>query len=392
MKILHVVPSYIPAWRYGGPIHSVHGLCKALVARGHEVDVFTTNLDGPADSDVPLETAVVMDGVKVWYYPSKRWRRLFWSPPMERALKANICNFDLVHLHSIFLWPTWAAARTARTFNLPYVLSPRGMLVKDLIRRKSRWVKYLWLKTIEQKTIENAHAIHVTSKNEADALQEFDFSWPPVCLVPNGIEAPQPWLAQDVSRDVQDVIGRGPYVLYLGRINWKKGLDRLIRAWRDVHGTQLVIAGNDDESYVSVLQNDVDWAAYAENVSFILRQIKGADKEALFAAARLFVLPSYSENFGITVLEAMARCCPVIVTPEVGAAEIVKLAKGGRVVNGDPRILAAQIKMMLKDAKLLSVMGQSGKAYVFEKYLWHSVVDIMAARCYANIKPHTQAK
>ena len=141
MRILHVVPTYIPAYRYGGPIYSVHGLCKALVLLGHEVTVFTTNVDGDNDSDVPLGQPVDIDGVKVWYFPSKRLRRIYWSPPMKKALEKQIPDFDILHLHSIFLWPTWAAARSARRMGKPYIIAPRGMLVKELIERKSSFAK-----------------------------------------------------------------------------------------------------------------------------------------------------------------------------------------------------------------------------------------------------------
>ncbi|MEZ5582503.1 MAG: glycosyltransferase [Candidatus Competibacteraceae bacterium] len=141
MRLLHVVPTYLPATRYGGPIYSVHGLCKALAARGHEVHVFTTNVDGPGDSDVPLTKPVRRDGVSIWYFPSRQLRRLYWSPPMAKALRKLMPGFDLVHLHSIFLWPTWMAARCARHCNVPYILAPRGMLVKELIQRKSSWIQ-----------------------------------------------------------------------------------------------------------------------------------------------------------------------------------------------------------------------------------------------------------
>ena len=110
MRILHVIPSYLPAVRYGGPIFAVHGLCRALAARGHHVEVFTTNVDGPNDSAVPIGVPVAVDGVHVRYFPSKRLRRLYWSPPMARALNTDVAGFTVVHLHSVFLWPTWAAA------------------------------------------------------------------------------------------------------------------------------------------------------------------------------------------------------------------------------------------------------------------------------------------
>src|SRR5262245_51725168 len=137
MRILHVIPSYLPAVRYGGPIFATHGLCRALVARGHEVTVFTTNIDGPESSPVLTELPVNLDGVQVRYFPCPLLRRLYWAPALARALNNEIGQFDAVHLHSVFLWPTWAAARAAHKAGVPYVLSPRGMLVKELIRRRS---------------------------------------------------------------------------------------------------------------------------------------------------------------------------------------------------------------------------------------------------------------
>ena len=171
MRILHVVPSYIPAWRYGGPIHSVHGLCKALAARGHEVDVATTNVDGDGDSDVPLERPVALDGVRVHYFPSRRLRRLYYSPRMRAFLQREVPRYDLVHTHSVFLWPTSAAASVARAASKPYVLSPRGMLVRDLIERRSGWLKRAWISAFERRNVKEAAAIHVTSASEgADLL------------------------------------------------------------------------------------------------------------------------------------------------------------------------------------------------------------------------------
>jgi len=382
MKILHVVPSYIPAWRYGGPIHSVHGLCKALVAQGHEIHVFTTNVDGPGDSDVPLNTAVDIDAVQVWYFPSKRLRRIYYSPPMMNALKARIKEFDLVHLHSVFLWPTWAATRVARAANVPYVISPRGMLVKDLIRRKSRMLKSLWLAFIERQNIEHAAAIHVTSKAESDGLQKFGYKLPKIYLVSNGVDMPVQWSKDRVSEDVQKTIDEGEYVLYLGRINWKKGLDRLLKVWGDVSDKRLIIAGNDEEDYRVKLEAIVGEAGVSDRVYFIPRSVKGPDKEALFTNASLFVLPSYSENFGITVLEAMVRGVPVVVTEEVGAKDVVKASGGGVVVSADK--LGEYINDLLLDVDDRSRMGLQGKKWVVENLTWDKVASEMG-QCYEEI-------
>src|SRR5215510_6541695 len=110
MKILHVVPTYYPAVRYGGPIWSVHGLASALAAQGHNVHVYTTNLDGKDVLPVPLDRPSLLDGVTVWYFATGLGRRLFRSPAMRQALNLNAASFDIIHLHSVFLWPTSAAA------------------------------------------------------------------------------------------------------------------------------------------------------------------------------------------------------------------------------------------------------------------------------------------
>src|SRR4051812_47806678 len=113
MKILHVVPTYVPAYRYGGPIYLVHGLFKSLIKEGHEVHVFTTNVDGPLNTRVSLNMPVDLDGVKIRYFPSQFLRRVYYSDPMKKALQNNLSSYDLVHNHSVFLWPTWEAAAQA---------------------------------------------------------------------------------------------------------------------------------------------------------------------------------------------------------------------------------------------------------------------------------------
>ena len=154
LRILHVVPTYFPAVRYGGPIRSVHALAQALVARGHEVHVFTSSVDGPGNLDVPHGTPVDLDGVQVRYFPVRFMRRLYWCPSLAHALRRVIDSFDVVHLHSVFLWPTWAAARIARRAGTPYVVSPRGMLGAEVVRREIRLVKSAWIRLIEQRTVE----------------------------------------------------------------------------------------------------------------------------------------------------------------------------------------------------------------------------------------------
>jgi glycosyltransferase involved in cell wall biosynthesis len=385
MRILHVVPTYLPAVRYGGPIFAVHGLCRALAARGHQVEVVTTNINGAGRSDVPLQAPVWLDGVRVTYFASEVLRRLSWAPSLGAELSRSVGGFDLVHLHSVFLWPTWVAARAARRARVPYLISPRGMLVRELVERRSRLVKAAWISLIEKSNLERATAIHATSELEAAELARFKWRLPQVAMIPNGVEELEGVAGREPSNDVADVAAGQPLVLFLGRISWKKGLDRLLQAFALTKAGRLAIVGPDDEGLVSRLERIAANLQIAGRIRFLPRTVLGADKEHLFGAARLFVLPSYSENFGNTVVEAMQRGVPVVATSEVGAAPIVQRAGGGMVVEGEPQALAAAIDYLLSDPHNARSMGQAGRSYVEEHYGWPRIAAEMES-LYQSLK------
>ena len=375
MRILHVSPTYLPAVRHGGPIFAVHGLCRALAARGHELQVFTTNRDGPGITPTPIATPVDLDGVQIRYFPIPLLRRLYWAPALGRALHHAIGKFDIVHLHTVFLWPTWAAARAARSAGVPYVLSPRGMLVKDLIARRSRLAKSAWIYLIERSSVEQAAALHLTSELERTDLECFGWQLPRLSVIPNAIDEPVSRTGK-IASDVEAIASEQPLVLFLGRLSWKKGLDRLLRAFARTQSGILAVVGPDDENFAPKLVKLTAELRIGERVRILPRIVIGPEKERLFAAARLFVLPSYSENFGNTVLEAMRRGVPVIVTPEVGAAEIVRTSEAGLVVSGDPGPLGSAIGRLTADLNLARSMGEAGR-HTAARFSWDHVAAQM---------------
>lgn len=373
MKVLHVAASYLPATRYGGTIASVHGLCKALVARGHDVHVFTTSVDGPDDSPVEHGAPTNVDGVMVHYFQSPALRRLFYAPDLGKALRSGIASFDVVHTHAIYLWPLWSAARSARAIGIPHVVSPRGMLEKGLIERKSAMWKALLIGFIEKRNLESAAAVHVTSRRERDEAEAFGFSFPQFFEVPNGVDDAA--ATGDASPSVTQ-LGAEPFALFLGRINWKKGLDRAVAALALVPDLKLVVAGPDENGYRRIVEQMAAAQGVASRVVFT-GPASAADKAALFRAARVLLLPSYSENFGNVVLEAWAEGCPVIVTPEVGLADVVSGSGGGWVVNGTAKELAAAIEQVSSDAPLRHDAGERGRAAVRRRFTWPAVAEQM---------------
>ena len=372
--MLHVVPTYRPAWRYGGTIYSVHGLCRALAVRGNSVSVYTTNVDGDLNMDVPLGRAVGVEGVRVWYFPVSFPRRLYRSPALRSALMRDFAGFDVVHLHSIFLWPTYVAARLARAGGVPYVVSPRGMLIKDLFKRRSRWAKNLWIHAFERRTLQQASAIHFTSQLEANEVAKFGFNLPAGLIIPNGVSVEE-WGPDATGQSTAESV-MGDYLLFLGRINWKKGLDRLIRSLEQIPNHRLVIAGHDDEGYRAELETIVAELGIEHRVRFT-GSVSGVDKRTLLRGASVLILPSYSENMGNVVLEAMASGVPVVVTPEVGAAEIVRKYGCGRVVDGEPKSLARGITELMADARRRREMGEAGRRAAETELSWGQVAALM---------------
>ena len=372
LRCLHVAPTYYPAVRYGGPIHSVHGLCRSLVELGVDVHVFTTNVDGPGVSAAPLGRPIDLDGVKVWYFPAGFGRRLYRSPAMRAALESQIASFDIAHLHSVFLWPTAIAARLARERGIPYVLAPRGMLVADLIRAKSRFVKSAWIRLVERANLAGAAAIHVTSEMERAEIEKLGLKARSYALVPNGVAAPpmQPAAAPES--------GGRPYVLSLGRMSWKKGLDRLIAAMAHTEKADLVIAGNDEEGETARLQALAIRLGLADRVRFV-GPVHGEAKAALLGGCTVFALASHSENFGNAVLEAMSFARPVVVTPEVGLADIVARTDAGLVAVGEPGEFGRALSTLLQSPELRARCGAAAYAAARDLFSWPVVARRMEA-------------
>ena len=369
LRLLHVTPTYYPAVRYGGPIVTVHGLCKALAARGHEVHVFTTNVDGHGVSDTALDAPTELDGVEVHYFATGLGRRLFRSPAMAHALSREISGFDAAHLHSVFLWPTTKSARIARDRGTPYVLSPRGMLVRELIESKSRMAKRAWIAAFEKGNVAGAASVHVTADLEAEHLRALRLGARRIDVVPNGVEAPAFFDEATSER-------RPRRVLYLGRLSWKKRLDCLIRAMIYAPRAELVIAGFDDEGLRPRLEGLAQALGLAARVR-CLGPAVGVEKWRLLADCDVFALPSTQENFGVAALEALACGRPVVAAPGVGLVDAIVAAGVGLCVESEPCTLGTALEGLLDDESACARMGAAARELARTKYSWTTVAERM---------------
>lgn len=374
MRLLHVAATWWPAVRYGGPIVSTRGLCRALARAGDVVQVLTTAVDGERDSAVPLGLDVEDGGVHVRYHRSRFLRRIYWSPALGHSLALEAPRAQVVHAHAVFLWPTAAAARAARRAGRPFVLSPRGMLVRGLIEARSRLTKRAWIALVERANLRDAAAVHATSEHEREALRELGLGpLPRIAVIPNGVDlppAPPPGPGQR-------------RVLFVGRLGAEKRIELLLQAVAGVDGATLDIVGPDPSGMRDTLARRAAALGLGDRVVFA-GGTDAAGVQSALARCDVLALVSRSENFGNVVVEAMAARRPVVVTRAVGAADLVRTAGAGRVVDDEAASIAAALRGLLDQSAAAVAMGDAGRAYVGRELSWDAVAARMRA-LYAEI-------
>jgi len=297
---------------------------------------------------------------------------------MTDALKHQVKTFDLVHINGLYLYPTMAASRACRRQRVPYMISPHGMLDPHAIRFQSTWKKKLYIWLIEKRNLRGAAALHFTSFEEQQLVAQSGWQLPGF-VVPNALdlaEFPEP------GGDTATSETNGESVLFLSRIHPKKGLDLLIPAFAQVvarrPGVKLHLVGPDENEYLAQVRSWI--AAYRlEDHVICSGMLLGQEKLRAYQHCTLFVLPSYSENFGIVVIEAMACGKPVVISDRVNIYREVAQAGAGLVTACDANDIAQAIVTLLADPARAREMGRRGRKLVEEKFTWERAAAEMLA-------------
>jgi glycosyltransferase involved in cell wall biosynthesis len=370
LRVLHVSAYFAPAFVYGGPPRSILGLCKALAQTGIDVDVMTTTANGRGRE---LEPAVAaprrIDGVRARYFPLAEPRWLWHAPLLRQALRRELGWYDVVHIHGLWHLPAWHAARLARRLDVPYVVSPRGMLEPEALAiHHAR--KAVAFRLVERRNLQGAAYLHATSPIEAATLAERELG-PPVVLAPNGVDI-EP-LGVDPERR---------YVLFLGRLHPIKRLDLLAAAAARLAARDacVVVAGPDEKGH----RADLTPLFEASGLTTIFTgAVDGPWKAALLSSARALVLCSDAESFGLTAAEAMAAGTPVVVTDTCPWSEIER-ERAGRFVPQTADAIAGALDSILADEHAARAMGVRGRALVARRYTWIASAQVLA-ECYRQV-------
>jgi glycosyltransferase involved in cell wall biosynthesis len=373
MRVLHVIPAV--AARYGGPSVAVTGMCRALADQRVETTIVTTDADGPGRLPVPIGQMSEASGIPTIYFRRRGSDSYKWAPGLANWLTEHAKTFDLVHVHAVFSYASMTAGLVAQTARIPFLVRPLGTLDPWSVGRH-RWRKRALLSIGLRRALAAASAMHYTTAAE-QRLAESAVPWlPRGVVVPLGIE--DVFFAPGEPPDVAQ-----PYVLTLSRLDPKKGVDLLIRAFHEAGGRpggarwRLVIAGDGDARYVRHLKGLAASGAAAGRIVFP-GWVEGERRESWLRRASLFALPSAQENFGVALVEAMACGVPALVTPGVNFAPEIGGAGAGWIVERSAPAIATALHEALTDGPARLRRGMAARRLA-QPFRWTAVGRTLAA-------------
>jgi glycosyltransferase involved in cell wall biosynthesis len=366
MRVLHILPGLEIS---SGPTQALAALARHQARLGAEVTI--AHLQGRGGGPPErLEHGIAYAGFQV------RWLRYWgYAPGLGVFLRRQVGNFQVVHLHGLWLYPNVAGARACWGQAVPYLVRPAGSLEGWSLGQR-RWLKGLYYRGLERRHLARAAALHAVSEQEAASLRGLNLPTR-IEVIPNGVELEGSTAlpSQAASRARLGLAPEAPVVLFLGRLHPKKGLDVLGEAFRRVRGelpeARLVVAGPDGHAFAAKVKEQYRELGILSAAVF-LGELEGEDKAAAYRAADVFALASHSENFGLAVLESLAAGTPVVVSRQTPWEEVER-AGAGFWVERSAEAFARALGRVLSDRGRGREMGERGRELVCRKYGWREV-------------------
>jgi len=373
---LQAIPYFYPAWRFGGPVRVAYDLSKKLVAHGHSVTVYTSDIkDENARMDNPFKKA---DGVNIFYFKNLSLftarRKIFATPSLISAVKNNVKSFDIVHIHGSRTTQSPILHHFLKKNSVPYVVQAHGGL-PSISGHMMKWVYDLFF---GYKLLRDASKVIALSHVEAEQYRRMDVSEEKIAIIPNGIDLseyanlpPKASFKKKFCIKEEEKI-----VLYLGRIHRSKGIDFLIKSFaymvrNGAENVRLVIAGPDDR-YLREVRSLASSLGVSASVLFT-GFISTEDKLGALVDADVFVTPSFY-GFPMTFLEACAVGTPIVTTSLGDTLEWID-GKVGYVTSAKQYDLARAIHMIISDDELSDRFSRNCRKVVRSEFSLEKVVD-----------------
>lgn len=369
LNICHVTSSIS---RIGAGVSQVIRDMTSVQSPFNNIKIFTL-LDEYTNIDL-----TVTDRIKVFATPISALRKFGYSATLFDTINNQTTDTDIMHMHGLWMYPNWAAGTVARTKSIPYVISPHGMLDPRSLRMNA-WKKSIVKYLFEKKNIDNVSCIQACSELEAGHFRSYGYSGP-IAVIKSGIsqtalDAAKKQPTSNLANRYQHLSDK-KIMLYLSRLHEQKGPEILLNAWQYLfRGNQdwhLVVSGYGDDSYIQGLRKLVSDNGMEHVVTFT-GPVYDSDKWDLLKAADLFILPSFSENFGLVIAESLAAGTPVITTKGTPWAELETTNCGWWIDIGvAPLIEAIQSAISMSASERLA-MGQRGCEYVSRELNWNVI-------------------
>ena len=356
LRALHIVGGLDQA--DGGPAYSVPRLCQSLRDQGIDAEIYTL---GKKQEDA---CQAHFSGQSFKRIPLLKQLKL--SSSLRAALRRNAPHAHVIHSHGLWIAPNIYAGKVATALHKPLVVSPRGMLSPGALRFSAKKKQAMW-QLWQGPAYANAAAWHATSRLEADEIRDFGIR-APIAIIPNGIDLPDQTAKHQVEKEQRTV-------LFLSRIHPKKGISRLLEAWRQLAGAhpdwQMVIAGPDEGGHLAELKKMVR----QDNIQRVTFSgpVYGEVKASLLADADVFVLPTLSENFGIAVAEALAAGIPSIVTTGAPWQGLQTNKCGWWIEQGIEPMRKALTEALTLPASERQAMGLRGREWMRREFGWEAI-------------------
>ena len=357
LDVLHVTPRLGKAG--GGVWNFVRDLAAAQASSGMRVAVAGLD-DEPGEQPFEVMAAPSPSG----------WRRtLAYSEKLGELIDSAAKRARVVHAHGgLRMWPNAQVRRAAAAHGRPVVLSPHGSLYPWMLRR-NRLRKAIAGVLFDRRSLASVGRFHATCEQEAGFIRDYGLTQP-IDVIPPGVE-PLP-TAEPLSLDI--VAGRR-VALFVGIFDRKKGLIRLVRAWREAPPDWcLLLAGPDQNGHAAEVQTEVNRHGLGDRVHLVGPRY-GDELAGLYTLADLFVLPTDWENFGLVVGEALAAGVPVVTTINTPWDWLPRENAGWFVAPTEPAIAAAVRAATALPPAELQAMGERGRAFVGDHYVWSRTVE-----------------
>ena len=369
MRVLFVTPYYEPAWKYGGVIRASQDWAIALINAGVEVCVYTTTANGNDELDIPSKRIIDRKGVKVTYFPRSAWSgNRFISLPLFRACTKHIRAFDAVHSIGLWTFPSFISSLIARAHGIPYFVSLHGMLMPWALNHH-RLTKRIFFSIFERPRLTRSNQLICCTEMERSKLKELNSNLD-ARVIPNVVQTGNAAPKTEIFRKRFKLIDAF-IILFAGRIVENKGLHLSLEAFariadrhKDVH---FVIAGPDEGNSIVNIKEKIRDLGIQERVCFT-GLLTGLDYWEALSNANLFVLNSYSENFGLSPAEALACGIPVLISDQIGIAEYVNTYNCGWVTPLEINAIAGSLNAALSERDLLLKMGKNGIRLIKENF------------------------